>query len=97
VATYVALINWTDQGIKNVKDTVTRVQEATSAFQQAGGKVNAVYWTQGSYDVVAIFDFADEVAFTAAIIGLARGGNVRTQTMRAFSADEMAKIIAKIP
>ncbi len=96
MANYVTLFKWTEQGVKNAKDTVTRVQEATTAFERAGGKIVAVYWTLGEYDLVAIFDFPNDEAFAAASLGLARGGNVRGVTMRAFNAEEMSRIVAKL-
>ncbi len=97
MATYITLFHWTDQGVQNVKETVNRVRQATAAFEQMGGKIKEVYWTQGPYDLIAIFDFPDEETFTAALLTLARAGNVRGTTLRAFSADEMSRIVARIP
>ena len=93
--TYIGLYTWTDQGVKNVKDTVRRVEEARAAFEQRGARLIAAYWTQGRYDLVSIAEFPDEDSASALALGMA--GNVHTETMRAFSAEEMQRIIQKLP
>jgi uncharacterized protein with GYD domain len=94
MAKYVSLINWTDQGIKSFKETTARAADAATAFEKAGGKL-AVYWTIGSYDIVAIAEAPDDETATAILLQLGSLGNVRTQTMRAFDTEEMSGIIAK--
>jgi len=95
--TYVALYQWTDQGVKNVKDTVTRVQQAKAAFERAGAKNVTILWTQGAYDLVGIAEWPNEEAAQVAALALGMSGNVRSETLRAFSAEEMQRILAKIP
>jgi uncharacterized protein with GYD domain len=94
--TYVTLVNWTDQGIKNFKDTVSRGKEAEAAMAKLGVRFQSLHWTVGPYDLVAIVDADDEESATAALLALGAQGNVRTTTMRAFTAEEMGRIIGKL-
>lgn len=96
MALYVVLFNFTDQGLKNIKDTVKRVEAGTKALSQIGAKLKEFVWTQGQYDMVGIYEASDEIAATAFGISNLKLGNVRTQTMRAFSAAEMEKILEKV-
>ena len=96
MATYISLLTWTEQGGKHVKETRKREAVFAKAAQKLGIKVLQAYWTLGSYDGVLIFDAADEETATAAALSLGALGNVRTQTMRAFNADEMEKIVGKM-
>ena len=97
MATYIVLINFTDQGIRNVKQTTERAKALTAAGQRLGIKVKDIYWTLGAHDVVLVADGPNDEAVTACTLGAGSLGNIRTQTMRAFSADELNKILAKIP
>ena len=94
--TYVALCNFTHQGIQNIKDTTKRADAFKTAAKKAGCTVKEVYWTQGQYDTVIILDAPDEASATVAMMSLGKLGNVRTQTMRAFTAAELAPILNKV-
>jgi uncharacterized protein with GYD domain len=96
MATYIMLANFTDQGIRNVKDSVKRAEVFKELAKGAGVTVKDLYWALGQYDIVAIADAPDEVTMTALGLTLGKSGNVRTQTLRAFSADDMTKILAKV-
>jgi uncharacterized protein with GYD domain len=96
MATYVNLFNWTDQGIKNFKDTVKRVGAAEEAMGKLGVTIRDLYWTQGPYDVVAISEAPDDEAGTASLLALGSQGNVRTVTLRAFNREEMSRIIERL-
>ena len=96
MATYVLLLNFTEQGIRNVKDTIKRAEAFKSIADKTGGKVKEVYWTLGQYDGVLIFEAPDEQTATALGLSLGSMGNVRTQTLRAFSAEEIGGILAKM-
>jgi uncharacterized protein with GYD domain len=89
------LVNWTDQGIRNYKETRQRGEAVSTMLQGLGGRLVDTLWTQGPYDVVSIIDMPDEESTTAAMLRLGALGNVRTTTMRAFSSDEMARIVEK--
>jgi uncharacterized protein with GYD domain len=94
---YVTLMNWTDQGIKTFKSSVERYEAADAAFAQANITTKEIYWTVGAYDLVSIVEAPDDETLAAAQLALGAQGNIRTTTLRAFSADEMTGIIAKTP
>jgi uncharacterized protein with GYD domain len=96
MATYIALTTFTDQGIRNVKDSTKRADAVKEAAKKFGVTAKEFYWTLGSYDLVAIFDAPDDASMTAMGLAIGSAGNVRTQTLRAFSKDEMNKILAKL-
>lgn len=96
MATYVTLANFTDQGIRNVKDSVDRLAAFKAAAEKLGVTVKSVHYTVGAFDIVTVVEGSDE-AVTAALLKLGSLGNVRTQTMRAYSPDEMKAIAAKMP
>jgi len=97
MATYISLVNFTDQGIRNVKQTVERAETFTQMAKKVGVTVRDLYWTVGAHDVVVIADGPDEETLAAVFLAVGIQGNVRTQTMRAFSADQMKSILAKLP
>jgi uncharacterized protein with GYD domain len=94
--TYIVLGNFTEQGIRNVKDTTKRAEAFRQLASKAGATVKEFYWTLGHHDVVAIVEAPNDEAFTA--LGLSTGslGNVRTATLRAFTPEEMNRIIGKM-
>ena len=95
--TYIGLYKFTDQGIKNVKDSPGRVEDAIKAAESLGGKVIGVYTVMGEYDLVSIGEFPnDEAAMTFALATGARG-HVRSTTIKAFTQDEFAAIVKKLP
>ena len=96
MASYLVLGNFTDQGIRTVKDTTKRAEALRDLAKKVGVTVKEVYWTLGQYDVATIVEAPDEASVTA--FGLSAGalGNVRTQTLRAFSAGEMAQILSRL-
>jgi uncharacterized protein with GYD domain len=93
--TYVSLINWTDEGIRNFRDTTRRAEDFSKLVENSGGRVRELLWTVGEYDVVCIADFPDEEAGVAALLQVGSAGHVRSSTLRAFSADEMSDIISR--
>lgn len=95
--TYVTLYKWTDQGIKNVKDSPARIEANTKAAEQMGGKVLGVYITMGDYDLVAISEWPNDEAASAVVLSQATQGNVKTKSMKAFTVDEFKEIVKKIP
>lgn len=93
--TYLMLLNWTDQGIRNYKDTVQRSEHFAAAVQKLGAKVHNVYWTVGPYDLVAVVEAPDEETVTASLLQVGGMGHIRSTTMRAFGRDEMERVLAK--
>ena len=96
MATYILLSNFTDQGIRSVKETTKRADAFRETARKLGASVKEIYWTLGKYDVIAILEAPDVAAVTAVGLSLGAGGNVRTQTLAAFSANEISQIIGKI-
>ncbi len=95
MATYVTLANFTDQGIRNVKDSTDRLGAFKAAAEKLGITLKSVHYTVGAYDIVTVIEGSDE-AVTAALLKLGSLGNIRTQTMRAFSPEEIKGIITKM-
>ena len=95
MATYVSLINWTEQGIQNFQETTQRAQELTRLVEGNGGTVRELLWTLGGYDLVVIADFPDETTGVAVLLQASAQGNIRSSTLRAFSAAEMEEIIRR--
>ena len=94
--TYIVMYNLTDQGAKNIDSLPQRVKEARSAAEQHGFQVVGWYLTQGRYDVVTIVDAPDEQTLVAGVLAIARNGNFRSETFRAFSEDELEQIVQKL-
>jgi uncharacterized protein with GYD domain len=93
---YVILLNWTDQGARNSRDTLKRAQAFDAAIQNRRGKVREHLYTFGEYDVVMVTEFPDDDTAAAAALALSELGNVRTKTMRAFTNQEAGGIIAQL-
>jgi len=96
MATFVVLGGFTDQGIRNVKETVGRAEVFKKMAKKTGVTVKDMYWTIGRHDIIAICEAPDDEAATTLMLSTAARGNVRTETLRAFSFDEMQKMLAKM-
>jgi uncharacterized protein with GYD domain len=96
MTTYVTLYNFTEQGLRNIKDTVKRVEAAEQAASEIGIKVKETLWTQGQYDLIVISETSDETAAGGFLFNLLKAGNVRAQTLRAFTAAEMKKMLERV-
>ena len=94
--TYVTLMNWTDQGIRTVKDTVHRREQADALAEKHGARIEQVYWTVGPYDIVAIVEAPDDESATAMLLELSSAGNLRTTTLRAYGREEMSGIVQRL-
>ena len=97
MATYIVLLNFTDKGIRNIKQSPERRKAAHAEAEKLGIKVKDSYSTMGAYDVVLIVDAPDDETISAWALSRGSQGNTRSQTMRAYSADEMDRILAKVP
>ena len=94
---YVTLLNWTDQGISNVREAVQRVDSgAQVAEQKYGVRLKEVYWTVGPYDYVVLWEAPDEQSMSAFMLELGSLGNVRSTTLRAYDRDEMGSILERL-
>ena len=97
MATYVILMNFTEQGIKAVKDSPARVKAMYKTVEAAGGKITAIYATMGSYDLVAIVEGPNDQVTMGVLLGLGMAGNIRTTTLKAFSMEEFGALVQKLP
>ena len=97
MATYIALVNFTDQGIRHIRQTTERAKGLMNAAANLGIKIKDIYWTLGAFDAVFTAEAPDDETMTAFAASMGSLGNIRTQTMRAFSAQEMNQILAKLP
>ncbi|MBV8961547.1 MAG: GYD domain-containing protein [Hyphomicrobiales bacterium] len=96
MATYIVLGNFTDQGIRAIKDTTKRAEAFKKLAKSMSVTVKDLYWTLGSHDIVSIIEAPDDSAITALGLALGKSGNVRTQTLRAFSHADMSQILGKV-
>jgi uncharacterized protein with GYD domain len=96
MATYVILIQFTDQGIRNIKDTVKRGDAAVAEAEKMGMKIVEEYWTMGAYDAVVVVDAPNDETISAFMLRIGSLGNVKSHTLRAFRREEMEGILAKI-
>ena len=95
--TYVCLFDWTDQGIRNARDTVDRVDRASELAQRKYGvELGQIYWTVGPHDLVGVFEAPDDQSLSAFLLELASAGNVRSTTLRAYEREEMAGILDRL-
>ena len=96
MATFIALINFTQQGLTGIKDTAKRAGVAREAAQKAGASIREIYWTLGAHDGVLILEAPDDETATAVLLNISRLGNVQTQTLRAFGEKEIRSILGKV-
>jgi uncharacterized protein with GYD domain len=96
MANYVILATFTDQGVRTANESPKRAEAFRQMAKTFGVTVKEIFWTQGRYDIVAITEAPDEIAATALNLSLSALGNIRTESLRAFSAEEMTKIVGKM-
>jgi len=97
MATYITLIHYTQQGIQNIKDSPARLDAAKKAFQAMGAELKQWFLVMGQYDAVAISEAPDDATVAKLSLAIGALGNLRTETLRAFTEDEYRKIIAALP
>lgn len=96
MSTYIVLGNFTDQGIRSVKDTTKRARAVREAATKFGASIKNLYWTLGRYDVVTVVDAPDDESLAGLLFSIGSLGNVRTQSLKAFEADEVERILGKL-
>ncbi len=96
MATYVSLIRYTEQGIRNIKESPSRLDAAKKLFQSAGGELKQFYLAMGKYDLVIIAEAPDDEAVARITLSLGALGNVRTETLRVFNEGEFRKIVGSL-
>ncbi len=96
MATYVTLLNYTDQGIRNTKEAPQRIEAAKALIESMGGRFVAYYLTLGQFDTVIIAEAPDDETVAKVVMKIAGAGNVRTTTMRAFDEAEATRIFQSL-
>lgn len=94
---YIVLGTFTDQGARSIKETTKRADAVKEMGGRFGVNMKSIHWTQGQYDLVTFCEAENEASVTAFGLAVAATGNVRMQTLRAFSKEEMNAILAKVP
>ena len=94
--TYITLISYTQEGIRNMKDSPARLEKARKAIRGVGGEMKTFYLTLGQYDAVAISEAPDDATYARAMLEIAAAGAVRSQTLRAFSESEYKSIVGEL-
>lgn len=97
MATYIGLATFTDQGMRSVKDTVKRADAARELGSRFGVQMTDIHWTLGNFDIVAEFEAKDDAAMVAYSLAIASAGNVKFESLRALSRDEMTQVVTKLP
>ncbi len=95
--TYITLVNYTQKGIKNIKESPARLDKVKEAMKAAGGELKAFYLTMGRYDMIVISEAPNDEAYAATMLAIGAAGAVRSETLKAFTEEEYRNIIASIP
>ncbi len=94
--TYVSLLNFTDQGIRTVRDTLERMERAAGVAEKHGARLVQTYWTVGPYDLVVVLEAQDDESLTAFLLETGSLGNVRSTTLRAYNREEISGILQRL-
>ena len=95
--TYISLLRYTQQGVQNIKESPARLDAAKKAFQAMGAELKAWYLVMGQYDAVVISEAPDDETVAKLVLAIGALGNIRTETLRAFTEEEYRKLIAALP
>ena len=95
--TYIGLVKFTEQGMRNVKETTKRAKSFREMAEKAGVKVKEILWTMGRYDLVLVVDAPNDETMTRLALALGMLGNAKTETLKAFSAQEMDQVLKGLP
>ncbi|MGH9908074.1 MAG: GYD domain-containing protein [Pyrinomonadaceae bacterium] len=94
--TYVCLMNWTQQGVANIKKSPSRLDAGRKAFKKLGVEIKDIHLTMGRYDLIAILEGPNDDAVARALLALASQGNIKTETLKAWKEDEYRKITSSV-
>ena len=94
--TYINLVNWTDQGIKNIKEAPQRMDAFKKLVEAEGGKLKGFYFTMGKYDIVTIIDAPNDEALANILLNTGSKGSIRSETMKAFTEEQFRNMVTKI-
>ena len=91
--TYISHINWTEQGIRNVKDSPKRLDAVKKQLKELGGELKAFYMTQGAYDALLIYEIPNDTVLAKLLLQVGSAGNVRTATVRAYTEGDRKSVV----
>ena len=97
MATYILLARFTQQGIQHIKESPNRLDAGKQAFRSMGAELKEFYLVSGQYDIVTIFEAPDDETMAKVVLALGSKGNVKTETLRAFTEDEYVKLVSDLP
>ena len=97
MSTYVWLVNWTDQGRRNLKDSTRRAKSFKENAEKMGVTVKEIFWTMGRYDLVLVIKAPNDETNRLLALGVGMGGNAKTETLKAISAQEMDQVLNRLP
>ena len=95
--TYIVLANYTDQGLRNIKEAPSGGFRVENAIEKVGGRLSSIHLTMGLYDLVFIAEAPDDEAFATALLTITKSGDMHTSTLKAFTSAEMARIMTSVP
>jgi uncharacterized protein with GYD domain len=95
--TYITLVNYTQKGIENIKESPARLDKVKKAMKAAGGEFKAFYLTMGHYDMVVISEAPNDAVYAATMLAIGAAGAVRSETLKAFTENEYRETIASLP
>jgi len=96
VTTYILLLNWTDQGIKTVRDSPKRLDAARKALAAMGGSFKEFYMTMGEYDMVAVCEAPDDAVAARFVLQIGSTGNIRSRTLKAFPENAYREVVSSL-
>jgi uncharacterized protein with GYD domain len=96
MASYIMLTNWTEQGIRNVKDSPARLDAAKQLCKKHGAEIKQVFMTMGAYDLVVLVEAPGDEAVAKVALALGAAGNIRTTTLKAFSEAEYRQLTSSV-
>ena len=97
MTTYIMLARFTQQGIQHIKESPNRLEAGKQAFRSMGAELKEFYLVSGQYDIVTIFEAPDDETMAKVVLALGSKGNVKTETLRAFTEDEYVKLVSDLP
>jgi uncharacterized protein with GYD domain len=97
MATYIALLKWTESGIKNVRESPKRLEDARQAFEGAGGRVSQFYMVFGEYDAVAVIEAPDDETYARIMLQIAGRGAIKPTTLKALTESQYRNVVGSLP
>ena len=95
--TYIALLKWTESGVKNVRESPKRVEDARQAFEAVGGRIGQIFMVFGEYDMVCVIEAPDDETYARIMLQIAARGAIQPTTMKALTESQYRAVIGQLP